>query len=421
LHSVRYASTLKKGEILIAKTTTPDWDPILKKASAIITERGGRTSHAAIVARELGALAIVGAENVFRKIKNGELITVDDTSSQGMVYRGKASWTKESIEFNEIPETNVKPLLILAEPERAFEYAKYPSKGVGLLRIEFIISGSIGIHPLALLHLKKIKKRDVKDSILKKIKPYKDGPEFFKNQLSQGISRIAAAFYPRSVIVRLSDFKSDEYSGLIGGELYEYKEENPMIGLRGASRYYHPLFKEAFEMECHTIRRVREEMGFINVHLMIPFCRTVKEADLVMDLLKKNGLERGVRGLKIWMMCEIPSNVIQAEEFLTRFDGFSIGSNDLTQLILGVDRGNPVMENIFDENDPSVRAAIGDVIQKAKRMNVEIGLCGQKPSDDPEFAAFLVHQGITSISFNPDALIRGIQNIHHAEKNNQRN
>jgi pyruvate,water dikinase len=421
LHSVRYASKIKKGEILVAKTTSPDWDPILKKASAIITERGGRTSHAAIVARELGALAIVGAENVFRKIKNGDLITVDNTSSQGMVYQGKSSWTKEMIEINEIPETNVKPLLILAEPDKAFEYARYPSKGVGLLRIEFIISGLIGVHPLALINLKKMKIKELKNSIQKKILPFKDGAEFFICRLSQGIARIAAAFHPKPVVVRLSDFKTDEYVGLLGGELYENKEENPMIGLRGVSRYYHPLFKEAFELECKTIRRVREEMGFLNVHLMVPFCRTVKEAEVVIELLKQNGLERGVRGLKIWMMCEIPSNVIQAEQFLKRFDGFSIGSNDLTQLILGVDRGNPLLENIFDENDPSVRSAISDVIQKAKKMNVEIGLCGQKPSDDPEFAAFLVQQGINSISFNPDALVRGIQNIYHAEKSKQRN
>jgi pyruvate,water dikinase len=416
LTSVRSASSLKKGEIIIARTTSPDWDPILKRSAAIITERGGRTSHAAIVARELGALAIVGAENIFRKIKNGEWITVDNSSTEGKVYRGKSKWTHQTISMDDVPETKVNPLLILSEPENAFKYAAYPSKGVGLLRLEFIITGAVGIHPMALINFKKIGESRIKRAIQDRIRPYKDGYEYFIEKLSQGISQIAAAFYPRSVVVRLSDFKTDEYAGLLGGELYEEEEENPMIGLRGASRYYHSSFKAAFEMECKALKKVREEMGFLNIHLMIPFCRTISEADTILDLLKQNGLERNIRDLKIWMMCEIPSNVILAEEFLSRFDGLSIGSNDLTQLILGVDRGNPQLESLFDENDPSVKSAIRDVIHRARKRGVEIGLCGQKPSDDPSFARFLVEEGITSISFNPDALLRGIQNIYQAEK-----
>ncbi len=417
LPSVKYASHLEKGEILIAKNTTPDWDPILKKAAAIITERGGRTSHAAIVAREMGALAIVGANDVFRKIKNGEVITVDDTSPEGKVYRGKARWTQESLSMEQIPETRVKPMLILADPEKAFYYASMPSKGVGLLRMEFIITNSIGIHPMALIHLRGLKSYALKQKIHRKINPFKDGRSYYISRLSQGIAKIAAAFYPRPVTVRLSDFKSDEYAGLLGGELFEVREENPMIGLRGASRYYNSYFKEAFELEIQALKMVREEMGFLNIQLMIPFCRTPHEADTILELLEYQGMKRGERDLKIWMMCEIPSNVILAEAFLQRFDGMSIGSNDLTQLVLGVDRGNPMLDKLFDENDPAVRSAIRQVIMQARKMNLDIGLCGQKPSDDPAFAEFLVQEGITSISFNPDALLKGIQNINYAETN----
>jgi pyruvate,water dikinase len=421
LSSIRNASQLRPGEILYTKSTTPDWDPLFKKASAVITERGGRTSHAAIVARELCALAVVGTGDVSSRLKNGEEITIDNTGSIGKVYRGRSSWKIQTVKLDKIPSTQVLPQLILGDPDQAYYHSFLPSKGVGLLRLEFIISGKIGIHPGALLHPKKIKDIEVRKQIKKRTVPFTSGRAFYLDKLIQNISIIASAFYPKSVLVRFSDFKSDEYVGLLGGNYFEADEENPMIGVRGAFRYTHPAHSEVFKMECETIKTIREELGFLNVNVMIPFCRTLKEAENTIELMKEFGLERGVRGLEVWMMCEVPSNVILAKEFLRYFDGFSIGSNDLTQLLLGVDRGNPAFGEVFNENDLSVRRAIVEVIQKAHKMNKSVGFCGQKPSDNPEFVEFLVNAGIDSISFNADALLRGINTINHAERKRQHN
>ena len=417
LETASQSIRLQPGEILVTKTTNPDWDPIIKKASAIITERGGRTSHAAIVARELGAVALVGAEGVTRLIQSGQTITVDDISSSvGNVYDGKAEWDEKEVSISEIPETETLVKLILADPDQAFQLSFYPNSGIGLLRLEFIISNKIRIHPMALIHMDHLRDFRVKKQIEKLIDGYSSGKEFFIDQLALNVAKIAAAFYPKPVTVRLSDFKTDEYAGLIGGSEFEMKEENPMIGFRGASRYYHKNYREGFELECAALKKVRDDMGLTNVQLMVPFCRTIKEADEVIHLFEKQGLKRGERLLKILMMCEIPSNIILAEEFAKRFDGFSIGSNDLTQLILGVDRGNPLLSELFNENDPAVRSVIEEVIRKAIRKKIEIGFCGQIPSDDPSFAEFLVDAGINSISFNPDAVIKGILNIAKAEK-----
>jgi len=417
LETASQSIRLQPGEILVTKTTNPDWDPIIKKASAIITERGGRTSHAAIVARELGAVALVGAEGVTRLIQSGQIITVDDISSSvGNVYDGKAEWDEKEVSISEIPETETLVKLILADPDQAFQLSFYPNSGIGLLRLEFIISNKIRIHPMALIHMDHLKDFRVKKQIEKLIDGYSSGKEFFIDQLALNVAKIAAAFYPKPVTVRLSDFKTDEYAGLIGGSEFEMKEENPMIGFRGASRYYHKNYREGFELECAALKKVRDDMGLTNVQLMVPFCRTIKEADEVIHLFEKQGMKRGERLLKILMMCEIPSNIILAEEFAKRFDGFSIGSNDLTQLILGVDRGNPLLSELFNENDPAVRSVIEEVIRKAIRKKIEIGFCGQIPSDDPNFAEFLVDAGINSISFNPDAVIKGILNIAKAEK-----
>jgi pyruvate,water dikinase len=417
LETASQSIRLQPGEILVTKTTNPDWDPIIKKASAIITERGGRTSHAAIVARELGAVALVGAEGVTRLIQSGQTITVDDISSSvGNVYDGKAEWDEKEVSISEIPETETLVKLILADPDQAFQLSFYPNSGIGLLRLEFIISNKIRIHPMALIHMDHLRDFRVKKQIEKLIDGYSSGKEFFIDQLALNVAKIAAAFYPKPVTVRLSDFKTDEYAGLIGGSEFEMKEENPMIGFRGASRYYHKNYREGFELECAALKKVRDDMGLTNVQLMVPFCRTIKEADEVIHLFEKQGLKRGERLLKILMMCEIPSNIILAEEFAKRFDGFSIGSNDLTQLILGVDRGNPLLSELFNENDPAVRSVIEEVIRKAIRKKIEIGFCGQIPSDDPNFAEFLVDAGINSISFNPDAVIKGILNIAKAEK-----
>lgn len=415
--SVRNASQLRTGEILYTKSTSPDWDPLFKKASAVITERGGRTSHAAIVARELGALAVVGTGDVTATLKNGDEITIDNTGAIGKIYRGRSSWKTLSVVPDKIPVTQVLPQLIIGDPDQAYYNSFLPAMGVGLLRLEFIISGKIGMHPGALLYPKQVGDLQLRKEIKKSIAPTTSGRTFFLEKLIQNVSIIASAFYPKPVLVRFSDFKTDEYVGLRGGDYFETKEENPMLGVRGAFRYTHASFSDVFRMECEAIKKIREHMGFLNVHVMIPFCRTLSEAENTLELMKKYGLERGVRGLEVWMMCEVPSNVLLAKEFLKYFDGYSIGSNDLTQLLLGVDRGNPAFGEIFNENDLSVRRAITDVIQKAHKMGKSIGFCGQKPSDDPEFIQFLVNSGIDSISFNADALLKGINTISHAERN----
>jgi pyruvate,water dikinase len=408
---------LNPGEILVTDITSPDWDPIMKKAAAIITNKGGRTSHAAIVARELNALALVGVGDATTKIKDGDWITLDNSSGKiGCVYEGKSTWTEETVDLKEVKMPKTKPMLILSDPDKAYKLSFYPNSGVGLMRIEFVISNTIGIHPMALVKFDSLKDGIAKEKIATLTENYSDKKEYFVDKLSQSIATIAAAFYPKQVIVRMSDFKSNEYANLLGGNEFEKKEENPMIGFRGASRYYDIRYSEGFELECRAMKRVRNQMGFTNLKLMIPFCRTVEEGKKVIALMEKNGLKRGDDGLEIYVMAEIPSNVILAEEFASIFDGFSIGSNDLTQLILGIDRDASEISHLFDENNPAVKSMIGQVIRTANRCRIKIGLCGQAPSDDPEFASFLIRQGITSISFNPDALLKGIENMNKAEE-----
>jgi pyruvate,water dikinase len=417
LNSPDESDKLKHGEILVTDTTSPDWDPIMKKAGAIVTNKGGRTSHASIVARELGVVAVVGTGNGTSAIRDGQEITVSCAESEsGKIYEGLIKWTSKQTDLTgiRIPETN--PMLIVADPDKAFKLSFYPNKGVGLMRLEFVINNAIRIHPMALAHYDAVQDQATKDQIDKITFGYPDKKAFFIERLSEAVATIACAFYPKDVIVRMSDFKTNEYANLIGGHAYEPSEENPMIGFRGASRYYNEGYRDGFLLECAAMKRVRNEMGLTNVKLMIPFCRTVEEGEKVLALMAENGLQRGVNGLEVYVMVEIPSNVILAEEFAKIFDGFSIGSNDLTQLTLGVDRDSEILRPLFNENNPAVKALITQAIQKAKHAGIKIGLCGQAPSDDPAFARFLVENHIDSIAFNPDALLTGIKNINVAEE-----
>jgi pyruvate,water dikinase len=414
--SPKDADKLQPGEVLVTDITNPDWDPILKKASAIITNKGGRTSHAAIVAREVGAVAVVGAAGATERITDGEAVTVSCAQGKtGSVYDGVLKWDERSIDLRGIAMPQTAPMLILGDPEKAFRYSFYPNKGVGLMRLEFIINNAIRIHPMALVKFDELKDKQAKAEIEQLTSGYLTKQEYFVDKLSQAVATIAAAFYPNDVIVRMSDFKTNEYANLIGGREFEPKEENPMLGFRGASRYYNERYREGFRLECEAMKRVREDMGLTNVKLMIPFCRTVEEGRKVVALMEEYGLKRKKNGLEIYVMVEIPSNVIRAKEFARVFDGFSIGSNDLTQLTLGLDRDSNIVSDLFDENDPAVRTLIASVIKEAKANKIKIGLCGQAPSDSPEFARFLVEQGIDSISFNPDALLKGIENMIKAE------
>jgi pyruvate,water dikinase len=410
---------LLPGEILVTDLTNPDWDPIMKKAAGIITNKGGRTSHAAIVAREVGAIAIVGAGNATEKIKDGEWITVDNSQGKiGKVFEGKLEWDVKEHDFRNMKMPDTRPMFILADPEKAFTLSFYPNQGVGLMRLEFVINHSIQIHPMALAQFDDVKNETDRKKIEHLTDGYESKEEYFIDKLSQAVGTIAAAFYPKDVIVRMSDFKSNEYAQLLGGSQFELQEENPMIGFRGASRYYHERYKPGFKLECAAMKRVREEMGFNNVKLMIPFCRTVEEGKKVVDLMADFGLKRGEKGLEIYVMAEIPSNVILAASFAEVFDGFSIGSNDLTQLTLGIDRDSAIISELFDENNPAVKFMIEKVIGDARASGAKIGLCGQAPSDDPAFAGFLIHAGIHSISFNPDAILKGIENMLAAENKN---
>lgn len=417
LHSTKDAGKIRKGEIVVTELTSPDWDPILKNAIAIITDKGGRTSHASIIARELNVPAIVGSGNATAVIQDGDLITVSCAEGKtGVVYEGSLKWKETSFDVSNIamPE-RTQPMLIVGDPEKAFKLSFYPNKGVGLMRLEFIINDTVKVHPMALLKFDEVTDLEAREQILKLVRNYPSKEAYFIDKLSQGVATIAAAFYPKDVIVRMSDFKSNEYANLLGGRQFEPVEENPMIGFRGASRYYNPRYQEGFRLECAAMKVVREEMGLDNVKLMIPFCRTVEEGKKVLEVMKGYGLEQGVNGLEIYVMAEIPSNVIQAEDFAEIFDGFSIGSNDLTQLTLGIDRDSAIIADLFSEQNKSASKMIAMVIEKAKKCHTKIGLCGQAPSDYPEFARFLVSEGIDSISFNPDALIKGIQNICKAE------
>ncbi len=417
LHSPKESDKLQSGEILVTERTDPDWDPIMKRAAGIITDQGGRTSHAAIVAREVGAAAIVGSLNATKVIKDGQEITISCAEGDtGIVYEGILKWDEKEVDTKALKKPETQPMLILADPDQAFKLSFYPTEGVGLMRLEFVINNSIQIHPMALKHFDTLQDIIAKKDIEKLTHHYPNKADYFVHKLAEGVGTIAAAFYPKDVIVRTSDFKSNEYANLIGGKEFEPVESNPMIGFRGASRYYHPKYQEAFELECRAMKMVREDMGFTNVKIMIPFCRTLKEAEKVVNLMAKNGLKQGENDLQLYMMTEIPNNVILAEEFAKFFDGFSIGSNDLTQLTLGVDRDSELLSDIFDINDPGVKKMVASVIASAHKTHTKIGLCGQAPSDYPEFAQFLVEHGINSISFNPDALISGIENINTAEE-----
>lgn len=422
LSSPKEGNLLKQGEILVTDVTNPDWDPILKKAKAIITNKGGRTSHSAIVARELGTVAIVGCGNATSSMQNEQEITVSCAEGkEGYIYDGLLEWEIKEHDFGKLKMPETAPMFILANPEKAFELSNYPNKGVGLMRMEFAISNSIKIHPNALCEPEKI--TDEKDiSAIKELtKSFENGKNYFVDKLVEAVAVVAAAFYPKDVIVRMSDFKSNEYANLIGGKYFEPKEENPMIGFRGASRYYSDFYRKGFALECEAMKKVRNEMGLHNVKLMIPFCRTVEEGKKVIAEMAKNGLVQGENNLEIYVMIEIPSNVLLADEFAHLFDGFSIGSNDLTQLTLGLDRDSELVSFLFSEQNPAVKYLIRETIQAAQRNNIKVGLCGQAPSDIPEFAQFLVEEGIDSISFNADALIQGIENIIEAEKKTHTN
>jgi pyruvate,water dikinase len=414
LSSPDEAGKLNEGDILVTDTTSPDWDPILKKVAGIVTNKGGRTSHAAIIARELGAVAIVGTENGTVKIKDGEEITLCCTEGKtGTVYRGKMNWkeTLTDVKAIHLPE-HPKAQLIVGDPDQAFQLAFYPNHGVGLMRLEFIITHSVKVHPMALVNFDQVINETDRLKIENLTHRYLHKTDYFIDQLAQGVATIAAAFYPKEVIVRMSDFKSNEYAGLIGGRYFEPEEENPMIGFRGASRYTHERYREGFRLECEAMKRVRDDMGLTNVKLMVPFCRTVEEGKKVIAEMQKHGLIRGDNELEIFVMAEIPSNVLLAEEFAAVFDGFSIGSNDLTQLTLGIDRDSALIADLFDEQNAASKKLIVLMIEKANKLKRKVGLCGQAPSDSKEFTRLIVTAGIDSISFNPDALINGINNIN---------
>ena len=417
IKSVQFLDDFNEGEILVTDKTDPDWEPIMKKAAAIITNRGGRTCHAAIVSRELGVPAIVGTEHGTDVLRDGQVVTVSCAEGDtGFVYEGKLPFELQRTNLKELERTRTKIMMNVGNPEEAFSLSFIPNDGVGLAREEFIITTYIKVHPLALIDYEQMEQGPVKRQIEELTKGYADKPRFFVDKLAQGVALIAAAFYPKEVILRLSDFKTNEYANLIGGKAYEPGEENPMIGFRGASRYYHPRYQAGFALECRAMRKVREEMGLTNLKLMIPFCRTLEEARKVQAEMERHGLKGRENGLEIYVMCEIPSNVILAEEFCELFDGFSIGSNDLTQLILGVDRDSEVVASIFDERNPAVKKMIAQVIGVCRAKNRKIGICGQAPSDYPEFAQFLVEQGIDSISLNPDTVLKTTLAILETEK-----
>jgi len=421
LSSPAEADKLKRGDILVTDITSPDWDPIMKKVAGIVTNKGGRSSHAAIIARELGAVAIVGTEDATQTIKDGEVITLSCVEGKsGLVYRGRCLWeeTVSDVSKIELPEI-VKPQLIIGEPDQAFELARYPNYGVGLMRMEFIISNYVKVHPLALVNFDKLTDESERSEIANLTRNYQDKENYFTDKLSQGVATIAAAFYPKEVIVRMSDFKTNEYAGLVGGKAFEPEEQNPMIGFRGASRYYNDRYREGFRLECEAMKLVRNDMGLTNIKLMIPFCRTVDEGKKVLAQMEKFGLKRGENGLEIFVMAEIPSNVILADEFAKIFDGFSIGSNDLTQLTLGIDRDSSLIADLFDEQNEASKQLIVMMIEKARRLHRKVGLCGQAPSDSKEFTRMLVEAGIDSIAFNPDALINGINNINEVLKDDR--
>ena len=396
---------VQPGDVLVSDMTDPDWEPVMKRASAIVTNRGGRTCHAAIIARELGIPAVVGCGNATQLLKDGQGVTVSCAEGDtGFIFEGELGFDIKQNSIDAMPDLPFKIMMNVGNPDRAFDFAQLPNAGVGLARLEFIINRMIGVHPKALLNYDGLP-LDIKESVDKRIAGYNDPVGFYVEKLVEGISTLAAAFYPKKVIVRLSDFKSNEYANLIGGKLYEPEEENPMLGFRGASRYISEAFRDCFELECRALKRVRNEMGLTNVEIMVPFVRTLGEASQVVDLLAENGLTRGENGLRVIMMCELPSNAILAEEFLEFFDGFSIGSNDLTQLTLGLDRDSGIIAHLFDERNPAVKKLLANAIQACNKAGKYIGICGQGPSDHPDLAKWLMEQGIESVSLNPDSVL----------------
>lgn len=410
-------TSFQSGEVLVADMTDPDWEPTMKMAAAIVTNRGGRTCHAAIVSRELGVPCVVGTGKATESLRDGQPVTVSCAGGEvGEVYEGLVPFDRQTIDLAEMPRPKTKVMVNVGDPDRAFGIAALPNDGVGLARIEFIISSAIRVHPMALVQFDKVPAGPARDEIAVLTRHYAHPADYFVDKLAEGVGRIAAAFYPKDVIVRLSDFKTNEYAGLLGGAGFEPDEENPMIGFRGASRYYDDRYKAGFLLECRAMRRVREEMGLTNVKLMVPFCRTVEEGRRVLDVMAEASLKRGENGLEVYVMCEIPSNVILTEDFAKVFDGFSIGSNDLTQLTLGLDRDSNVVAHLFDERNPAVKHLIEDVIHRARACGRKVGICGQAPSDYPEFARFLVACGIDSISLNPDTVLRTTQDIVATER-----
>lgn len=416
IENAKDIARFRDGAILVTPTTDPDWVPIMKRASAIVTDHGGRTSHAAIVSRELGLPAIVGTGNATALLADEQEITVSCAGGdEGVVYEGRAEFDVEEIDLGTTPATRTRIMLNMANPAAAFRWWRLPADGVGLARMEFVISNAIKVHPLALTRFDTITDAGVRDEIEALTAGFEAKPDYFVDRLARGLSRIAAVNYPKPVIVRMSDFKTNEYAGLLGGAQFEPSEENPMIGFRGASRYYSPDYTDGFALECQAIRKLREEMGFDNVIVMIPFCRTLDEADRVLDAMAGAGLARGRNGLKVYVMVEVPSNVILAQDFAQRFDGFSIGSNDLTQLTLGIDRDSGKLAPLFSERDPAVLWMIRETIARARAANIPVGLCGQAPSDDPAFARLLVEAGITSISVTPDSFMAVKSHVARAE------
>ncbi|MDZ4090170.1 MAG: phosphoenolpyruvate synthase [Arthrobacter sp.] len=417
IRSAADIENFRDGAILVTEMTDPDWVPIMKRAAGIVTDHGGPTSHAAIVSRELGVPAVVGTGNATTVLAEDLAVTISCAEGdEGRVYRGSLAFETEEVDLGELPETHTKVMVNIASPAAAFQWWRLPADGVGLARMEFIISSLIRIHPMALVHPERVTDPGEAEQIRALTTGYADPKDYFVDALALGIAKIAAPYHPRPVIVRLSDFKTNEYAHLIGGSAFEEPEENPMLGFRGASRYYDERYREGFALECVALKRVREKLGFGNIIVMIPFCRTPQEADRVLAVMAENGLVRGENGLQVYMMCEIPSNVVLAEKFATRFDGFSIGSNDLTQLVLGVDRDSAQLASLFDERDEAVMAMISEAIRKAHAAGIKIGICGQGPSNHPEFAEFLVSEGIDSISLNPDSYLRTVPRIAEAEK-----
>jgi pyruvate,water dikinase len=405
IRDVKEMSRVQPGDVLVADMTDPDWEPVMKRAAAIVTNRGGRTCHAAIIARELGIPAVVGCGDATEALAEGQPLTVSCAEGDtGLIFEGRLDFDQQQIELDALPPAPVRIMMNVGNPDRAFDFASIPNSGVGLARLEFIINRTIGVHPRALLEFDRLEP-GLQQQIRRQMAGYPDPVSFYVDKLAEGIASIAAAFAPEPVIVRLSDFKSNEYANLIGGQLYEPHEENPMLGFRGAARYVDPSFQPCFELECRALRKVREEMGLDNVQVMVPFVRTVDEGRRVVELLAQSGLERGQKGLKVIMMCELPTNALLAERYLEWFDGMSIGSNDMTQLTLGLDRDSGIVASLFDERDDAVKALLAMSIRACRKAGKYIGICGQGPSDHPELARWLVEQGIDSISLNPDTVV----------------